>query len=275
MTTATIPGANCVRALFCLMATLAVTAAGAAAAGRQDVSLVLGFFEADVVWIGILAVSVLLHVRGASVLDGWRDIMQSVTPRPVRRAVKAEISCLVSLTRVSLRRPPQIPNGADSIPAREGTLAIPVAFGAVTLVEVTVLHLVLPWPTLSVALTLISVYGLILLLGVIASRWDHPHYATSRSLVLRNGAHVVADIPYRDISVIVPVRDGSVVAPTNADGIARLATMNGCHVAVGLASPRRIALTANGREKGSFVHEIRFAADDAPEVIRVLEARRR
>lgn len=275
MTTATAPGANCVQALLGLMATLAVTAAGAAAVGRQDVSLVLGLFEADVVWIGILAVSVLLHVRGVPVLDGWRDIVQSVTPRPVRRAVAAEVGCLVSLARVSLRRPPLIPSGAEAFPAREGTLAITLAFGVVTLVEVAVLHLVLPWPTLSVALTLISVYGLLLLLGVIASRWDHPHYATSMSLVLRNGTHVVADIPYRDISFIVPVRDGTVVAPTIADGIARLATMNGCQVAVGLASPRRIALTANGRDRSSVVHEIRFAADDAPEVVSALDARRR
>ena len=267
--------ANCVRVLLVLMAALAVTAVGAAAAGRQDVSLVLGLFEADVVWIGALTVSVLLHRRGVPMLDGWRNVVQTVTPAPVRRVVVAEVDSLVSLTRVSLRRPPRIPVGAEGFPSRDGTLAIPIAFAVVTLVEVAVLHLVLPSPTLSAILTLISVYGLILLLGVIASRWDHPHYATSTSLVLRNGAHVVADIPYRDISYVVPVRDGSVVAPTIDDGIARLATMNGCNVAVRLASLHPMTLSGYRPGREQSVHEIRFAADDAAELIRTLEARRR
>lgn len=256
------------------MAGLAATGVVFAAVGRQDVAVVLGLFELDLVWIGILVISLLLHRRGVPVLDGWRDIARTVTPEPVRRAILTETNLLVSLARVALRRPLRIPAGSEPITARDGTLAIPMAFGVLTLVEVVALHLVLPWPELSAALTLISVYGLLLMLGVIASRWEHPHYVAATSLVLHNGAHVVADIPYEEISYVISVLDGSVTSPTIDHGIARLATMHGCSVAVGLHSPHPVVLSGSRRSRAHRVSEIRFAADEPSDVVEMLEARR-
>lgn len=262
------------RGLLACMIALAATGVAVAAVGRQDVAMVLGLFEADLAWIGALSVSLVLHRRGVPVLAGWRDIARSITPEPVRRALRTEIGLLVSLVRVSLHRPPRVPAGSEPIPARKGTLAIPLAVALLTLVEVAALHLVLPWPALSGALTLLSVYGLLLMLGVIASRWDHPHHAAPASLVLRHGAHVVAVIPYEEISHVVPVLDGSVTSPTIENGIARLATMNGCSVAVGLTAPRAVRLSGSRQARAHRVTEIRFAADDAPGVVAMLEARR-
>ena len=261
------------RVLLACMAGLAATGVSFAVVRRQDVSVVLGLFELDVVWIGVLTISMLLHRRGVPVLDGWRDIARIVTPAPVRHVVLTEVDLLFSLGRVALRRPPRIPADAESIQAREGTLAIPLAFAALTLIEVVALHILLPWPELSAALTLISVYGLLLMIGVIASRWDRPHHATATSLVLHNGAHVVADIPYAEISYVVPVLDGTVTSPVIEHGVARLATMNGCSVAVGLESPHPVALTGSRRTSVHRVTEIRFAADDASGVIETLRAR--
>lgn len=272
MTAAATFGATRVRVLLALMVSLAVTAAGFAAIGHQDVSAVLGLFELDLVWIGVLVISMLLHRRGVPVLDGWRDIARIITPEPVRRAVLTEFDLLVSLGRVSLHCPPRIP--ADAVPflAREGTLGIPVAFGVLTLVEVAVLHLVLPWPELSAALTLISVYGVLLMLGVIASRWDRPHHATATSLILRHGAHIVAEIPYGQIGYVIPVRDGVVTSPAVDHGVARLATMSGCSVAIGLERPHAVVLSGSRRARVHQVSEIRFAADNAPYVIETLNA---
>lgn len=262
------------RVLLVCMAGLAATGVSFAAAGRRDVSVVLALFELDVVWIGVLVISALLYRRGVPVLDGWRDIARTVTPEPVRRAILTETGLLVSLGRVVLRRPPLIPADSEPIPAREGTLATPMAFGVLTLVEVVALHLVLPWPELSAALTLVSLYGMLLMLGVIASRWVHPHHATTTSLVLHNGVHVVADIPHEQISYVVPVLDGSVTSPVIEHGVARLATMNGCSVAVGLESPQPVVLSGSRRARVHRVSEIRFAADDAPDIVAMLEALR-
>lgn len=274
MTSTTTLGAHGVRVLLTCMIGLAATGASFAAVGREDVAVVLGMFEADLVWIGVLVISVFLHRRGAPVLEGWRDIALTVTPEPVRRSVQTEIGLLVSLARVVLRRPPRVPADSEPIPARKGTLAIPLAFVLLTLAEVVALHLALPWPALSRALTLVSVYGMLLMLGVIASRWDHPHHATSASLVLRNGAHVVAVIPYEEISHVVPVLDVSVTSPAIGHGVARLATMHGCSVAVGLTSPRPVRLSGSRRAREHRVTAIRFAADDASGVVALLNARR-
>lgn len=264
--------ATCVRTALVLMAALAVTGAVLAAAGRQQSAFVLGLFELDVVWIVILGVSVLMWRRGAPVLDGWRDIARTVTPEPVRRMILTEVSLLVSLARVALRRPPRVPNHATPLLSRQGTAAIPVAFGILTLGEVMALHLVLPWPGLSAVLTLLSVYALLLLFGVIASRWDHPHYATTGSLVLRNGAHVVADLPWNAISSVAILRDGAVTVPAVDRGVARLATMDGCSLSVTLTQPCSVRLTSGERARAHWVHEIRFAVDDAPGVRRILDS---
>ncbi|MDN5900996.1 MAG: hypothetical protein L0H74_13125 [Brachybacterium sp.] len=264
--------ATCVRAALALMAALAVTGAVVAAAGQQQLVFVLGLFELDVVWTVALGVSVLMYRRDARMLDGWRDIARTVTPEPVRRAILTEVGLMVSLGRVALRRPPRVPDHATPLPSRQGTVAIPVAFGVLTLGEVMVLHLVLPWPGLSAALTLLSVYALLFLFGVIASRWDHPHYATPASLVLRNGAHVVADLPWNAIRSVAILRDGTVTAPAVDRGIARLATMDGCSLAVALTQPCAVRLTSGKRARTHWVHEIRFAVDDAPGVRRVLES---
>lgn len=149
-----------------------------------------------------------------------------------------------------------------------------MAFGVLTLIEVVALHLVLPWPELSTVLTLFSIYGLLLMLGVIASRWDRPHHATATSLVLHNGAHVVADIPYEQISYVIPVLDGSATSPTIDHGIARLATLHGCSVAVGLESPHPVVLSGTRRSRVHRVSEIRFAADEPSDVVQTLEAHR-
>ncbi|MDN5686582.1 MAG: hypothetical protein L0G94_07860 [Brachybacterium sp.] len=274
MTSTTTLGAHSVRVLLACMIGLAASGVSFAAVGRQDVAVVLGMFELDLVWIGVLVISMLLHRRGVPVLVGWRDIARAITPERVRRVVLTEIDLLFSLARVALHRPPRVPAGSEPIPAQEGTLAIPLAFTLLTLVEVVALHLVLPWPEFSAALTVISVYGVLLMLGVIASRWDHPHHAASASLVLNNGAHVVADILYEQISYVVPVLDGSVTSPGVEHGVARLATMNGCSVAVGLESPHPVVLSGSRRARVHWVSEIRFAADDASDIVTMLEARR-
>ncbi|WP_193104502.1 hypothetical protein [Brachybacterium sp. FME24] len=266
--------ATCVRAALALAVTLAATGAVAAASGRQQFALVIGLFELDVVWIAVLGVSAHLYRHNVRIVAGWRDIARAVTPEPVRRVILTEVRALVSLGRVALRRPPQVPHHATPVRSRHGTVAIPVAFGVLTLVEVTALHVVLPWPELSAALTLLSIYALLLLLGVVASRWDHPHYVTAASLVLRNGSHVVADLPWDAISTVAIVRDGSVTAPAIDTSVARLATLDGCSLAVELSQPCPVALTSGRRARVQTVHEIRFAADDAQGVLELLESRR-
>jgi hypothetical protein len=134
-------------------------------------------------------------------------------------------------------------------------------------VEIAVLHLVLPYPALATALTALSVYGVVLLLGFVAVMWQHPHYLTETDLVIRNGRHVVATVPRKDIASARVQHDGSTTSPTVEGTTARIATLAGCTISVTLSAPISARLNASPRSQAHRVTEVRFAADDTTAII--------
>ena len=234
----------------------------------------LALAELDVLWIVLLATGILLHRRRVPLFVGWRRIAASLPPDPVRRAIVSEVGLLSALVRTVARRPPRLPADASPITSTRGTLPIPIAVAVVTILEVVALHIIIPWPPVSIALTLVSTYSLILFFGYLAARRQHPHYISATSLVLRNGAHTVATIPFGNIDAVTLIQDGSVTYPAVEGKVARIATMDGCSISVRLRSPQILALTARRRAPEYAVSEIRFAADDAREASARLLKRR-
>jgi hypothetical protein len=251
------------RAALLLMIGIAAAGASASLGGNANVASVLALAELDVIWITLLATGIVLRRRGSPLLAGWWEIAASLPPTPVRRAISFEVGLLTAIARVAGRRSPLVPTGAFAFTSKQGTLAIPIAFSVATVVEIVVLHLVVPWPALVGALTLISGYALLLLFGVIAVRWQHPHYVTPAALVLRNGVHTVATIPLNDIDTVVVRYDGSSTSPTVDRGIARLATLSGCSISIRLTAKHQMKLTAGRRANEHDVTEIRLAVDNA------------
>ncbi|MCY7412218.1 MAG: hypothetical protein LH471_04170 [Salinibacterium sp.] len=245
-----------------LMVGLAVTGVLLSTAGRSDVASVFALAELDVIWITLLTTGILLIRRGSPIAAGCAQIALALPPAPVRKAIGTEIGRIVSLARVLTRRPPRVPPQATPILAKHGTLATPLAFSAVTVIEVVVLHVFIPWPTLATILTLLSVYALILLFGVIAERWQHPHYLTATTLVLRNGAHVIVAIPRDRIDSAAVMRDSSATSLTVEQSVAKLANMNGCSVAIKLSSSQHVRLFASRRAVEHVITEVRLAVDD-------------
>jgi hypothetical protein len=261
------------RAALALMVGLAAAGVSASLAGRSDIAGVFALAELDVVWMTLLATGIVLRRRGVPVLVGWRGIATSLPPAPVRRAIALEVGLIAAIAHIATRRPPRVPSGAHAFASRKGTLSIPVAFAVATVMEMVVLHLVVPWPALANALSLISVYALLLMFGVIAIRWDRPHYATATTLVLRNGAHTVATISLDDIEAVTVRSDGSATSPTVDGALARLATLNGCSISVKLRTPQSVKLTAGLRADEHAVTEIRLAVDDAHAIASLLAKR--
>ena len=253
-----------------VMVGLALTGASAYAAGHRDVTQVLALAELDVIWITLLVTGILLRKRGVPLLAGWRSIAASLPPTPVRKAIVAEVGLLTAVARVVTRRPPRVPAHGTAITSTRGTLATPIAFAVATVIEIVVLHLIIPWLSLAAAVTLLSVYTLILLFGVIAVRWQHPHYATGTALVLRNGTYTVAAVHFEDIQGVTVIHDGMATYPMVDGSLARLANANGCSVSVKLTSAQRIKLTGRRRAAEHTVTEIRLAADDPKSVVEML-----
>lgn len=270
----TVVGTVQTRFAILVMVCLALTGASAYAAGHPNVAQVLALAELDVVWITLLITGFILRKRGIPLLAGWRSITVSLPPAPVRTAIVAEVGLVTAVARVVTRRPPRVPENGTAIVSTRGTLATPLAFAVVTMIEIVVLHLVIPSPSLAGAVTLLSLYPLILLFGVIAIRWQHPHYATNTAFVLRNGSHTVATVYFANIRDATVIRDGIATHPMVDGSLVRLANANGCSVSIQLASTQPITLTGRRRAPEHTITEIRLAADDPKSVIEMLRHRR-
>ncbi|WP_459547453.1 hypothetical protein [Nocardia sp. X0981] len=97
-------------------------------------------------------------------------------------------------------------SGYRPLRAAEGTLALPLAFVVATLIEVVVLHLLVPWAWASVVLGVLSLWSLLLVLGAVAGDIAYPHYLTDRELVLRRAGRRVAVIPLDRIAAVIARR---------------------------------------------------------------------
>jgi hypothetical protein len=249
------------------MAATAASVIATRSTGHGEASLVLLLLELDLLWMTLLVTGLILRRQGEPVRAGWQQIARTLPPAPVARAIRHEIAALRALVWLVRRRAPAVPTGAVPVPAKNGTAALPAAFIVASGVEIAVLHLVLPHPALATALTMLSLYGVLFLLGFVAVRWQHPHYLTETALVIRNGHHVVAVVPRKDIASVRVHHDGTTTTPAVEGLTGRIATLAGCNIAVTLSAPVSLRLSASPRSPSHRVTELRFAADDATTVM--------
>ncbi|MGW0003737.1 hypothetical protein ACWDT6_07835 [Nocardia grenadensis] len=94
----------------------------------------------------------------------------------------------------------------EPLPGTRGALALPLAFLAATLLEMAVLHLLIPWTWLSISLGVLSLWSLLLLFAVFVADIAYPHYATDRALVLRRGGREIATIAFDRIAAVTEHR---------------------------------------------------------------------
>lgn len=121
-------------------------------------------------------------------------------------------------------------SGHRPLRAAAGTLALPLAFVAATLIEVVVLHLLIPWAWLSVVLGVLSLWSLLLILGAVAGDIAYPHYLTDRELVLRRGGRRVAVVPLDRIAAVTAHRRYNHTGTVVEDGRLFLAGPDGTTV---------------------------------------------
>ncbi|QCB49934.1 hypothetical protein E5720_07475 [Rhodococcus sp. PAMC28707] len=167
-----------------------------------------------------------------------------------------------------------VPQHGLALVAHQGTLAIPTAFGVATLVELVVLHLVLPWPWLRLLLAVVSIWSLVALLGSIAIHRVHPHYVTDTRLVLRQSGSTVLSLCRNDIASVVLVRRFSETTPTIRDGRLFLPNANGTSVDVtlrGQVDAQLPALIPKYRQAGS-VGQISLCLDHSADFVALMKA---
>ncbi len=140
-----------------------------------------------------------------------------------------------------------------------------IVFIAVSAIELPILHLVLPWPPVRTAADILSIWGLVWMIGLLAAVRVHPHGISDAGIRIRNGFSVDVTVPW-DLVASVRSRGRSVernrtvqCEQTPAGAVAIVAVAKQTTVEIVLRSPTVLPLARLGGEP---VTEVRLFADD-------------
>ena len=148
-----------------------------------------------------------------------------------RRGLMYELSLYRSLFRWVARRP-SVGNG--DVPVGYAQLVTPVTLLWIfaSAVEVPIVHLLLPWDGIRTAVLVLSLWGLLWMIGLLASLRVHPHLMSASQLRVRHGARIDLPIPWEAIAGITAVHTD---LPSSIRTLQPVPTGTGVdlHVAVG------------------------------------------
>ena len=197
-----------------------------------------------------------------------------VLPRPVAKLVVSEPRMFVCLARWVLGRAK--PGEAEFGYGKGSPLGMLVLMVVLTApVEVVFWELLVPWAWLRWVLLVVSVYSVLWLLGLYASRITLPHRLEEDGLRLRQGLFAEAFVPYAEVEGVEKrrrksPREGDGLQSSPNGGAAYMATNGRVDLALTLKSP----LTVRGfpRDVGP-VGTIHVAADEPERMLRELRRR--
>ena len=128
-----------------------------------------------------------------------------------RRVIAFEWNLYVALFRWVFRRP-HVPRGAAPFHYIGAIAAILWGFIYVSAVELVAVHFLLPWEKIRLVVDILSLWGLIWMLGFMASLRVYPHLVSDAGLRIRRGISTDLTVPLdaiASISVRERVRDKS------------------------------------------------------------------
>ena len=182
----------------------------------------------------------------------------------LRAALRWESAMWSGLFRWLTHRP-DVPAGAAGFGNARAKSPVLVTFIALCALETVGFHLLLPWPAVRVPVDVISVYGLIWMLGVLGGTWVRPHVVAADGVWIRDGLLLRIVVP-RD--AIETARHGTRtlaggrgvhVARSGGRAVASLAVLGQTNVDLVLRRPVPVPVRGGGTEP---VDEIRCYADD-------------
>jgi hypothetical protein len=121
-----------------------------------------------------------------------------------RRGLVAEANIWRSLGRWLVRRP-SVPAGAEPVGySREAAPVIWLWIFA-SAVEMVIVHLLIPWDTVRVVVLVVSLWGLLWMVGLLASLRAYPHLVAADGLRVRHGPSVDLHLPWGGIAGVTAV----------------------------------------------------------------------
>ncbi|OHO66076.1 MULTISPECIES: hypothetical protein [Corynebacterium] len=122
------------------------------------------------------------------------NVWRFVEKHPGFRLAKYEVGLYQDLWRW-MRGQTLIPTGAVALPHPPGRLQMLGFITAVLVVEMVVVHLLLPAGVLRIAALLLSLWAVVFVWGLIAAERIRPSYVTNELTVLRRGNTVFVEVP--------------------------------------------------------------------------------
>jgi len=145
-----------------------------------------------------------------SVGAGFLDRLE--TEEPLLRPVIAELQAFRSLCLLLLRKR-RVPPGAKLFSYTKGTMALPTVFFVLSLVELLIVHVVVPWQWLRIVLLILTIWGVLFIAGFFATRVVHPHFVTAGVVHLRWGHRTVLTTPLSNVVSVIPHTNRSHTQP--------------------------------------------------------------
>jgi hypothetical protein len=183
---------------------------------------------------------------------------------PVRWLVRLEIGIWRSLFLLVTRRVSGQGRGVATFSYGKEVVPIMGAFIFVSVVELPVVHLLIPWETIRLIAILLSVWGLVWMVGLLASMKVFPHLLDANGLRIRYGASADVAIPWEAIASVerrkrrLAHRDHVQVGRNDDGAVLNVGVLKQTRVDVRLRQPTRVRLPGGTEE----ITECRFYADD-------------
>lgn len=196
--------------------------------------------------------------------------------RPVRllalakHAVVFEVRLYRSLFRWVVRRPELGEPGDEPVSYARTVTPVMWLWIAASAVEIPVVHLLIPWDGVRVALLVLGVWGLLWMVGLLASLSVYPHLFGTQTLHVRHGASHHLTVPWDAVASVTHTErsvDSSVwtLQPRETQrGVDLQVAVSGLvNVHAQLRAPTRVP-TAKGELE---ISELSFFADDPREAV--------
>jgi hypothetical protein len=198
--------------------------------------------------------------------DGGRRSVFSLAGR----VVMFEFRLYMSLARWLVRRP-AVPRDVESFGYSQVVAPVMWLWIFASAAEMVVAHLLIPWPTIRIVVLVISVWGLIWMIGFLASIKVHPHLVGADALRVRHGSSVDIAVPWELIASIVAQRRD---LPSSIRTLRFDETKNGAALQVAVSDQVNVrvalndSLTVPTRKGDRAITELSFWADDPNTLVR-------
>jgi hypothetical protein len=181
-----------------------------------------------------------------------------------RWLVRLEIGIWRSLFLLAARRVPGRGPGVETFPYAKEVSPLLYAFIGVSALELVVVHLILPWATVRTIALVVSLWGLLWMIGFLASLRVFPHLVGPDGLRVRYGTSVDVRVPWEAVADVrtakhrLPTGKTVEVLPGQDGDAVHVAVLKRTRVDVVLRAPTTLALPGGPRE----VTAVRLDADD-------------